>query len=167
MAQSGLFVPRGPDPEKLELTVARLMKLVGDSNVGAAELIDTHRPENFRWGVEFRGDGGGRGGRNRESKGKEECRWLRSSRNRRAARNFGGWVSDSCARREFRDGGSGCETSVAVASLFQWDARRCDCGFGAVAQFGRMVAGSDGIRRSGIWRLILGSDAERDEKTPD
>ncbi|MBV8515377.1 MAG: DNA polymerase Y family protein [Acidobacteria bacterium] len=48
VAQSGLFVPRGPDPEKLELTVARLMKLVGESNVGVAELIDTHRAENFR-----------------------------------------------------------------------------------------------------------------------
>jgi protein ImuB len=47
-AQSGLFVPRGPDPEKLELTVARLGKLVGESNVGVAELIDTHRAENFR-----------------------------------------------------------------------------------------------------------------------
>jgi protein ImuB len=47
-AQSGLFVPRGPDPEKLELTVARLTKLVGESNVGVAELIDTHRAENFR-----------------------------------------------------------------------------------------------------------------------
>jgi len=50
VAQSGLFVPRGPDPEKLELTVARLMKLVGESNVGVAELIDTHRAENFRVG---------------------------------------------------------------------------------------------------------------------
>jgi protein ImuB len=48
VAQSGLFVPRGPDPEKLELTIARLTKLVGESNVGMAELIDTHRAENFR-----------------------------------------------------------------------------------------------------------------------
>ena len=48
VAQSGLFIPRGPDPEKLELTVARLTKLVGESNVGVAELIDTHRTENFR-----------------------------------------------------------------------------------------------------------------------
>jgi protein ImuB len=46
--QSGLFVPRGPDPEKLELTVARLTKLVGEGNVGAAELVDTYRFENFR-----------------------------------------------------------------------------------------------------------------------
>jgi protein ImuB len=48
VAQNGLFVPQGPDPEKLELTVARLAKLVGEGNVGAAELIDTHRFENFR-----------------------------------------------------------------------------------------------------------------------
>jgi protein ImuB len=48
VAQSGLFVPRGPDPEKLELTIARLAKLVGESNVGVAELMDTHRAENFR-----------------------------------------------------------------------------------------------------------------------
>ena len=48
VAQSGLFVPKGPDPEKLELTVARLAKLVGEGNVGSAELIDTHRSENFR-----------------------------------------------------------------------------------------------------------------------
>jgi protein ImuB len=49
-AQSGLFVPRGPNPEKLELTIARLAKLVGESNVGVAELLDTHRAENFRIG---------------------------------------------------------------------------------------------------------------------
>jgi protein ImuB len=48
VTQTGLFVPRGPDPEKLELTIARLAKLVGESNVGVAELLDTHRAENFR-----------------------------------------------------------------------------------------------------------------------
>jgi protein ImuB len=47
-AQGGLFVPRGPDPEKLELTIARLAKLVGEANVGVAELLDTFRAENFR-----------------------------------------------------------------------------------------------------------------------
>jgi protein ImuB len=46
--QSGLFAPKGPDPEKLELTIARLAKLVGEPNVGVAELLDTHRSENFR-----------------------------------------------------------------------------------------------------------------------
>jgi protein ImuB len=48
VSQNGLFAPKGPDPEKLELTIARLAKLVGESNVGVAELLDTHRTENFR-----------------------------------------------------------------------------------------------------------------------
>jgi protein ImuB len=48
VTQNGLFVACAPDPENLELTVMRLAKLVGDSNVGTPELVDTHRPENFR-----------------------------------------------------------------------------------------------------------------------
>lgn len=48
VVQGGMFVPCVPDPEKLELTIARLSKLVGASNVGSPELLDTHRPENFR-----------------------------------------------------------------------------------------------------------------------
>jgi len=46
--QGGLFLPSSPDPEKLELTIARLSNLVGDSNVGAPELADTHRPDVFQ-----------------------------------------------------------------------------------------------------------------------
>jgi protein ImuB len=49
-AQGGLFQPISPDPEKLELTVARLASLVGDSNIGSPELVDTHRPGEFRIG---------------------------------------------------------------------------------------------------------------------
>ena len=37
-AQGGLFLPSSPDPEKLELTIARLANLVGDGNVGAPEI---------------------------------------------------------------------------------------------------------------------------------
>jgi protein ImuB len=48
VAQNGLFVPCGPDPEKLEVTIARLEKLVGEGNLGCAELMDSHRPESFR-----------------------------------------------------------------------------------------------------------------------
>jgi protein ImuB len=48
VAQNGLFVPCGPDPEKLEVTIARLGKLVGEGNLGYAELVDSHRPESFR-----------------------------------------------------------------------------------------------------------------------
>jgi protein ImuB len=47
-AQGGLFLPSSPDPEKLELTVARLANLVGDSHIGSPELMDTHRPGEFR-----------------------------------------------------------------------------------------------------------------------
>lgn len=46
--QKGLFVPLAPEPEKLELTLARLAKLVGSDNVGSPELIDTYRPDAFR-----------------------------------------------------------------------------------------------------------------------
>jgi len=46
--QKGLFVPDVPDPEKLEVTIARLAALVGNSNVGSPQLVDTHRPGEFR-----------------------------------------------------------------------------------------------------------------------
>src|SRR5712672_1988651 len=46
--QNGLFVPSGPDPEKLEVTIARLAKLVGEGNLGSAQLVDSHRPESFQ-----------------------------------------------------------------------------------------------------------------------
>src|SRR6266478_4697542 len=48
VAQNGLFVPCGPDPEKLEVTIARLGKLVGEGNLGSPEMVDSHRPESFR-----------------------------------------------------------------------------------------------------------------------
>ena len=46
--QTGLFIPLAPEPEKLELTLARLAKLVGPDNVGSVEILDTHRPDAFR-----------------------------------------------------------------------------------------------------------------------
>jgi protein ImuB len=46
--QNGLFIPLAPQPEKLELTLARLAKLVGPENTGSPELVDTHRPGVFR-----------------------------------------------------------------------------------------------------------------------
>src|SRR5712671_2198911 len=48
VTQNGLFVPSGPDPEKLEVTIARLAKLVGEGNLGSAQLVDSHRPESFQ-----------------------------------------------------------------------------------------------------------------------
>jgi len=46
--QTGLFIPLAPEPEKLELMLARLAKLVGAENFGSPELLDTHRPDAFR-----------------------------------------------------------------------------------------------------------------------
>jgi protein ImuB len=47
-AQNGLFIPLAPEPEKLELTLARIAAVVGKENVGSPELLDTHRPGAFR-----------------------------------------------------------------------------------------------------------------------
>jgi len=47
VVQNGLFVPLSPEPEKLELTLARLKAVVGEKNVGSAEILDTHRPDAF------------------------------------------------------------------------------------------------------------------------
>lgn len=46
--QTNLFVPAVPDPQKLELTMARIAGVVGVENVGSPELLDTHRPDAFR-----------------------------------------------------------------------------------------------------------------------
>ncbi len=48
IAQRGLFLPSFPDVEKLELTLARLAGVVGEGNVGTPEVVDTHRPGEFR-----------------------------------------------------------------------------------------------------------------------
>ena len=64
--QNGLFQPLAPEPEKLELTLARLIRLVGEKNVGSPELLDTHRPGAFlirQFRMKFRGAGGNRRGR--------------------------------------------------------------------------------------------------------
>jgi protein ImuB len=46
--QNGFFSRGAPDPEKLELTLARLAYLVGETNVGSPVLVDTHRPDEFQ-----------------------------------------------------------------------------------------------------------------------
>jgi protein ImuB len=48
VTQGGLFVPETPDPEKLELTIARIAHVVGEGNVGSPQLMDSHRPDSFR-----------------------------------------------------------------------------------------------------------------------
>jgi protein ImuB len=46
--QEGMFVPSGPEPQRLEVTLARLRKLVGEDRVGSAELIARHTISAFR-----------------------------------------------------------------------------------------------------------------------
>jgi protein ImuB len=48
VVQGGLFIPLAPEPEKLELTLARIAAIVGEGNAGTPELLDTHRPGAFR-----------------------------------------------------------------------------------------------------------------------
>jgi len=47
-AQGGLFLPPSPEPEKLELTLARIAGIVGEDKIGSLELLDTYRTEGFR-----------------------------------------------------------------------------------------------------------------------
>ena len=46
--QGGLFLPPTPEPEKLELTLARIADMVGEDKVGSLQLPDLHRPGAFR-----------------------------------------------------------------------------------------------------------------------
>jgi protein ImuB len=46
--QGGLFQPPTPEPEKLELTLARIAGMVGEDKVGSLQLLDSHRPGAFR-----------------------------------------------------------------------------------------------------------------------
>jgi protein ImuB len=53
-AQNGLFIPQTPEPVRLELTLARIRKIVGPEGAGSPRLVDTHRPGAFEM-VEFGG----------------------------------------------------------------------------------------------------------------
>ena len=45
--QQSLFDSLQPEPEKIELTIARLARLVSRQKVGAIEIHDDHKPESF------------------------------------------------------------------------------------------------------------------------
>ena len=47
-AQRGLFLPITPEPEKLEITLARISAIVGERRAGIARLLDSHRRESFQ-----------------------------------------------------------------------------------------------------------------------
>jgi protein ImuB len=46
--QMGLFTPQLPEPDRLDVTLARIRAIVGENRVGRAALEDTHRPDAFR-----------------------------------------------------------------------------------------------------------------------
>jgi protein ImuB len=46
-SQNGFFIPASPEPEKLELTLARINGIVGDGRAGSPALLDTHRRDAF------------------------------------------------------------------------------------------------------------------------
>jgi protein ImuB len=46
--QLGLFAPQAPEAGRLDVTLARIRRIVGEGNVGRAVLCDTHCPEAFR-----------------------------------------------------------------------------------------------------------------------
>ena len=45
--QQELFTPAYPAPEQIELTLARVRRIVGPENVGTPELLNSHRPDGF------------------------------------------------------------------------------------------------------------------------
>ncbi len=45
--QMGLFTPQLPEPSRLDVTMARIRSVVGETRTGRAVLEDTHRPESF------------------------------------------------------------------------------------------------------------------------
>ena len=51
--QNGLFIPNGPEPEKLEITLKRIRGLVSDtdengiSRIGSPKILDSHKPDSF------------------------------------------------------------------------------------------------------------------------
>ncbi|HXG33501.1 MAG TPA: DNA polymerase Y family protein [Bryobacteraceae bacterium] len=46
--QGGLFLPPSPEPEKLQITLARVVARAGPDAAGSPELLNTHRPDAFR-----------------------------------------------------------------------------------------------------------------------
>ncbi len=46
--QHALFRPVAPEPQKMELTIARIAAFVGAGNIGTPRLENTHRPDAFQ-----------------------------------------------------------------------------------------------------------------------
>ena len=151
VAQSGLFAPKGPDPEKLELTIARLAKLVGESNVGVAELLDTHRAENFRMA---RWAGSTNSPQKEASKNRKKnmslCDDTKSQETRQAASGFRVMRPAIAASVEIGE-------AQPVRVSFCGNAGNVVAASGPWRSSGSGGRKMGGIRTNGIWRLISGS----------
>ncbi|MEQ1474349.1 MAG: hypothetical protein ABLQ96_11020, partial [Candidatus Acidiferrum sp.] len=106
--QRGLFLPASPEPEKLELTMARLANLVGEGNVGSPQLMDTHRPDairidRFRLG-RFRLAWENTGGRGKKSSGTPAGKTSLASPMAKPANGFRFFRPGLPVRVELRDG---------------------------------------------------------------
>ncbi len=156
--QRGLFLPAAPEPEKLELTMARLANLVGDANVGSPQLMDTHRPDAIRM-ERFR--------LAQENCGRAQEKIYRVAVNgngselriAKPANGFRFFRPGLPARVELRDG-------FPARDIFSRAARRSGGRFRAVAHFGRLVAGAlgsggvgcgsavffDGLQKANVWK---------------
>lgn len=101
--QRGLFLPASPEPEKLELTMARLANLVGEGNVGSPQLMDTHRPDAIRID-RFRLARENTGGRVKKSSGTAAGKTFSASPITKPANGFRFFRPGLPVRVELRDG---------------------------------------------------------------
>ena len=46
--QRDLFIPPGPEPQRMEITLARIKAIAGETRVGIPVLRNTHRPDAFQ-----------------------------------------------------------------------------------------------------------------------
>src|SRR5262245_4136485 len=46
--QGELFIPPGPEPQRMEITLARIRAIAGENRVGSPVLQNTHRAETFQ-----------------------------------------------------------------------------------------------------------------------
>ena len=46
--QGELFIPPGPEPQRMEITLARIKAIAGETRVGVPVLRNTHRPDAFQ-----------------------------------------------------------------------------------------------------------------------
>jgi protein ImuB len=58
VVQYDLYAPIAPQPEKLELTLGKIRAMVGVTNAGFPEVLDTHRPGAYRMRTHMTGSAG-------------------------------------------------------------------------------------------------------------